>query len=115
MKKIMLIVGCIALTALMTVGGVSAQQSGQGAMAAKHAFTGQQYSKDAKIDIDTARRIALKNFPGKIISEELERESGGSGLRYSFDIRKGGVTHEVGIDAVTGKILENSLEGRKHD
>jgi len=58
-----------------------------------------------------ARAAALKAFPGKIVSEELERERGGSGLRYSFDIRGGTTTHEVGIDANTGALLENSVEG----
>ena len=43
--------------------------------------------------------------------EELEKEKGGSGLRYSFDIEKGRVIHEVGIDAKTGRVLENSVEG----
>jgi len=37
-----------------------------------------------------ARSIALKAHPGKITDEELERERGGSGLRYSFDIKSGG-------------------------
>jgi uncharacterized membrane protein YkoI len=40
----------------------------------------------------------------------LEKEKGGSGLRYSFDIKNGSVVHEVGVDAKTGKILENSVE-----
>jgi hypothetical protein len=45
----------------------------------------------------------------------LEREKGGSGLRYSFDISRHGVTHEVGVDTVTGKVLENSVEGPHPD
>ena len=58
-----------------------------------------------------ARSIALKAHPGKITDEELERERGGSGLRYSFDIKSGGITQEVGVDAKTGKVLENAKEG----
>lgn len=42
-------------------------------------------------------------------------EKGGSGLRYSFDIANGKGTHEVGIDAVTDKLLENSVEGKDSD
>ncbi|MHB1320534.1 MAG: PepSY domain-containing protein [Acidithiobacillus ferrivorans] len=34
----------------------------------------------------------------------------GSGLRYDFDIRHGHVTHDVWVDAKTGKILKNSLD-----
>jgi len=45
----------------------------------------------------------------------LEKEKGGSGLRYSFDIKSGNVAYEVGIDAQTGKVLENSKEGRHPD
>jgi len=35
--------------------------------------------------------------------------------RYSFDIKNGSVTHEVGVDAETGKVLENSVEGAHSD
>jgi len=67
-----------------------------------------------KIDIATARTIALHTVPGKIVKEELEKERGGSGLRYSFDIRVAkGVVHEVGVDARDGKVLENSIDDGK--
>lgn len=58
-----------------------------------------------------ARSSALKAHPGKITDEELERERGGSGLRYSLDIKSDGITQEVGVDAKTGKVLENAKEG----
>ena len=61
----------------------------------------------AKITIEQARAIALKAHPGQIADEGLERERGGSGLRYSFDVKNGAVTHEVGVDARTGQVLEN--------
>ncbi len=79
------------------------------------AYTGQELAKEAKINIEQARVIALKAHPGKITDEELEREKGGSGLRYSFDIRNGKVTQEVGVDAKTGKLLENAPEGSNPD
>ena len=79
------------------------------------AYTGQNLAPGAKIGIDQARGIALKAHPGKITDEELERETGGSGLRYSFDIRSGKVTHEVGVDAATGRVLENKTEGANPD
>ncbi len=79
------------------------------------AYTGQKLAGEAKVSIEKARDIALKAHPGKITDEELERESGGSGLRYSFDIKNGSVTQEVGVDAVTGRVLENAAEGANPD
>lgn len=79
------------------------------------AFTGEKLAGHAKISIEQARFIALKAYPGKITDEELEQEKGGSGLRYSFDIKNGKVTHEVGVDAKTGAVLENSTEGAHPD
>jgi uncharacterized membrane protein YkoI len=79
------------------------------------AFTGEKLAKGAKVSIDEARAIALKAQPGTISDEELEREKGGSGLRYSFDIKSSGVVYEVGVDAQTGKVLENKKEGRHPD
>ena len=89
---------------------------GLGAAMAAHAFDGQQYLKDAKISLQQARVIALKVLPGgKIKSEELETEKGGSGLRYSFDIAVGKGVREVGVDAKTGAVLEDSVEGPNKD
>ena len=79
------------------------------------AFTGQNLAGHAKVTIEQARTIALKAYPGKITDEELEQEKGGSGLRYSFDIKSGKVTHELGVDAKTGAVLENSTEGAHPD
>jgi hypothetical protein len=79
------------------------------------ALTGEQYQSQANVPLDQARELALKTYPGKIVSEELEQESGGSGLRYSFVIRHHRAKHEVGIDAKTGKVLENSVEGKHPD
>jgi hypothetical protein len=72
------------------------------------AYTGEEL-------ISEARAIALKAHPGKITDEELERESGGTGLRYSFDVKNGGVTQEVGVNAITGRVLENAREGKNSD
>ncbi|HZV08058.1 MAG TPA: PepSY domain-containing protein [Gemmataceae bacterium] len=84
-------------------------------LVAAHAYSGQQYADQAKINIDRARKVAIQAFPGKIISEELEHEQRGSGLRYSFDIKRKDVTHEVGVDAMTGDVLENAFEGPNAD
>jgi uncharacterized membrane protein YkoI len=72
-------------------------------------------AEQAKIQFQEARAIATKAFPGRIVKEELEQEKGGSGLRYSFDISNGKLTHEVGVDAKTGKVLENSVETADKD
>ena len=79
------------------------------------ALTGGKYLPEAKVPLVQARKLALKAYQGKIVSEELEKESGGSGLRYSFVIRQKNMKHEVGIDAKTGEVLENSVEGEHPD
>ena len=79
------------------------------------AYTGQVLEKDAKVTMAEAWQIALKARPGTITDEELEKEKGGSGLRYSFDIKDASGTWEVGVDAMTGRVLENSKEGAHPD
>ncbi len=78
-------------------------------------FTGHELAKQAAVHLLQARAIALKVRSGEITDEELESESGGSGLRYSFDIKAAGVVYEVGVDAKSGKVLENSPEGKNPD
>ena len=79
------------------------------------AYTGEKLAKGAKVTIEQARAIALQTRAGTITDEELEREKGGSGLRYSFDIKSGGAVYEVGVDAQTGEVLENKKEGPHPD
>lgn len=81
-----------------------------GAAGAVFAYPGEHLAKDAKVTMAQARTQALREAPGTIKSAELEKEGGGSGLRYSFDIQTRHGLREVGIDAVTGKVLENSHE-----
>ncbi|HEX7389354.1 MAG TPA: PepSY domain-containing protein [Acidiphilium sp.] len=99
------------------------------AIGAAHAYDGQALQKDANISPATARQIALNAQPGTVAGMDLEREAGGSGLRYSFDIRTpgriyksagappnaGDPIHEVGVDAKTGAVLENHVEGSNPD
>jgi predicted small secreted protein len=73
-----------------------------------HAYSGENYGRDAKITIRQASEIAFKARPGKIAHRELEREKGGSDLRYSFDITSHKIKYEVGVDAQTGTVLENA-------
>jgi uncharacterized membrane protein YkoI len=102
MTRCILLVPAAIIAVLVCAGVVSA-------------YTGEELAKEAKVTLAEARAIALKAFPGKITDEELEKEKGGSGLRYSFDIKNGAVTHEVGVDAKTGKLLENSVESSHAD
>lgn len=62
-----------------------------------------------KVSMAHARAIALKLAPGKIKSSEYEKEGGI--WRYSFDIQQKGNVQEIGIDARTGKVVENKSEG----
>ena len=99
---------------LSTLAGLTAASLTFGTIAVQ-AYTGEKLAHRAKIGIAEARAIALKAHPGTITDEELEREGGGSGLRYSFDIKRGSVTQEVGVDAQTGLVLENKKEGPNPD
>ncbi|MDE1153738.1 MAG: PepSY domain-containing protein [Micavibrio sp.] len=68
-----------------------------------------EMEKSAKISWSKAKALALEARPGRIRYTELEREKGGSGLRWSFYIRGEGGWYEVDIDAQTGKVLENEI------
>jgi uncharacterized membrane protein YkoI len=72
-------------------------------MMATCSFGGQELASagTAKVTPEQARSIATKARPGAITSEELEKEKGGSGFRYSFVIKSGTVLYEVGVDAQT--------------
>ena len=95
---------------LMTIALIASGPS----MAAP-AFKGDQLTKQAKISLAEARVIALKAHPGKITDQELEKVKGGSGLRYSFDIKDAAGIQEIGVDAKTGKLLENLPKGARPD
>ena len=78
-------------------------------------YTGQELAPQAKVSPVQARAIALKAAPGTVTDQELEKEPGGTGLRYSFDIKTGAKTFEVGVDAQTGAVLERKVEGPHPD
>lgn len=63
----------------------------------------------ARLTMPQARAIALKRAPGKIADAEYEKEGGA--WRYSFDIRQGRRIHEIGVDANSGRIVEDKFEG----
>lgn len=76
------------------------------------ALKGARYTPEAKVSLAAARHAALAARPGTIKDEELEKERGGSGLRYSFDVLAHGTVYEVGIDAKTGAVLENGVDAK---
>lgn len=78
-------------------------------------YNGHEMAAQAKVPLAKAEAIALKARPGKVTDKELEKEAGGSGLRWSFDVVAQGKTYEVGVDAATGRVLENQLEGKTPD
>jgi len=86
-----------------------------GAQAATKPMAGSELMPMAKVSLATARATALHARPGRITDQELEKEGGGTGLRYSFDVMSHGKTYEVGVDARTGKVLENKAEGKNPD
>ena len=67
-----------------------------------------QDSKAAKVSMADARTAALASSNGKIKSEELEKEHGKQ--IYSFDIQMPDGLHEVNVDAVTGKLIDDKVE-----
>jgi uncharacterized membrane protein YkoI len=85
-----------------------------GAAIPRH-FAGAELLPQAKITLAKARATAVRAHPGVITDQELEKERGGTGLRYSFDIKSHGKTFEVGVDARTGAVLENDAEGPDAD
>lgn len=72
------------------------------------AFAATPAAPPAKLSMAQARAIAVKLAPGKITKQEYEKE--GKGWRYSFDIMQGKRIHEIGVDANSGRIVENVFE-----
>ena len=110
MRKLLIAFGTLAIAAT----GVAAAAAPASHTTAS-TYKGAELSSGASVTMDAARASALQARPGKITDAELEKERGGSGLRYSFDISSNGKPYEVGIDAKTGKVLENQAEGKNAD
>ncbi len=99
---------CLTAIAMLAASGASAAP-------AQHSLKGSSLAPMAKVTLASARAKALAARPGVITDQELEKEKGGTGLRYSFDIKSNGKTFEVGVDARTGAVLENGAEGANPD
>ena len=97
---------------LAAIAALAAFGIAQPALAAATPAARAATAPKARVSMPAARATALRLAPGKIISSEYEHE--GSGWRYSFDIQQKNHVQEIGIDAMTGKVVENKSEG-KHD
>jgi uncharacterized membrane protein YkoI len=85
-----------------------------GAVLAATTLKGSEIAQQASIPLAHARAVALRAAQGgTVVAEELEREKGGSGLRYTFDIKTAKGVREVGVDAKTGEVLESQIESAK--
>lgn len=72
-------------------------------------LNGAKYLKQARIQPEQARALALRAFDGQIIYERIQSKPGGSGLRYSFVIKNSQARkRRVDIDANDGTTLENA-------
>jgi uncharacterized membrane protein YkoI len=83
---------------LATLQPVSAQQSG----------ASDKPASQVKTSRAAAEKIAVARDPGTIKEGELEKEHGK--MIYSFDIQTSSGVHEVNVDAVTGNVVEDSVE-----
>jgi uncharacterized membrane protein YkoI len=64
-----------------------------------------KYAKQARITMDEAKAIALKEKSGTITDAELEKKKGK--IIYSFDVRTAdGKVFDIEVDAKTGKVLK---------
>jgi uncharacterized membrane protein YkoI len=61
-------------------------------------YRAHELASQAKVSLALARN-RREGPSGSITDQELEKEKGGSGLRYSFDIKSGKGVYEVGVDA----------------
>lgn len=105
----------VAASAALAFGATAAARTALPTDARSAHFSGHRFAGQARVSLADARNIASRARPGTITDEELERERGGSGLRYSFDVRDSTATWEVGVDAKTGAVLENDREGPHPD
>jgi uncharacterized membrane protein YkoI len=98
------------VTFAIALGTLAATAAGAASAPQPKAFKGQELASQAQVSLAQARRIASLARSGAIIDQELEKEAGGSGLRYAFDVKSRGETYEVGVDAHSGRVIENAVE-----
>ena len=100
----------IAITAVALALSMS---SYAGVKKAGHETKAQEAAENAnapkpKVSEAQAHKIAMTVAKGTFAAGEYEKEDGG--WRWSFDVKEKGKIHEIGVDAMTGKIVENGWE-----
>ena len=70
--------------------------------------TTRKSAEKPKLTMKQAKETALAKEKGTIKSAEMEKEHGR--LIYSFDIKTADGIHEVNVDAMDGKVVEDSKE-----
>jgi uncharacterized membrane protein YkoI len=68
----------------------------------------QQAVETAKISMDQAEKIALKEVDGQVTDAELD--SGNGILVYELEIKQGKKEYDIEIDANTGEVLKVELD-----
>ncbi|MGE7183811.1 PepSY domain-containing protein [Peribacillus sp. NPDC006672] len=68
----------------------------------------QQAVETAKISMDQAEKIALKEVDGQVTDAELDSENGI--LVYELEIKQGKKEYDIEIDANTGEVLKVELD-----
>lgn len=100
------------IVGVFAASSVSAQENERGEKnerGERESKASTKLAKKAKITLEQAREIAMREDSGTVESGHLEKEKGR--LIYSFDIRnaKGTIT-EVWVDAKSGKVVHKSEE-----
>jgi uncharacterized membrane protein YkoI len=78
------------------------------------AYTGEKLAKSATINMERARAIALKARPGAITTKNWNRRRAAA-VSVTPSTSRVAVSCTIGVDAQTGKVLENKKEGSHPD
>jgi hypothetical protein len=104
-RNMMTAISGVFLTALITIGIVSAQEIKHTARIRVNNVNEGAFVDLANIPFESAVKTALKAVPGKVLKAELENEDGY--LVYGIEVAKANrQIADVKIDAGTGKILK---------
>ena len=114
MKKIITIIGGIALVSLFAIVGVYALQEKPAGSLSIKGDDEAGFVEMAKISFDSAMKEALKAVPGKVIKAELENEDGY--LVYGVEVaRADRQISGVKVDAGNGKVLKIETDRKDHE